>query len=101
MKTPRQKTIEILQPIMDRHAVTFDQITTGKRTHANAIACRNECMWELRNHGRSLHEIGRIFGRNHSTVYYGIGVHLSENNKCALYPRAAMYALKNYVRASL
>lgn len=101
MKTPKQKTVELLQPILDRHGFTFDQIVTGKRTHPEMISCRNECMWHLRQQGRSLLEIGHVFNRDHKTVLYGIGSYLAETGQCGLYPSAAMYALKNYARAAL
>ena len=101
MKTPRQKTVELLQPILDRHGFTFDQVVTGKRTHPEMISCRNECMWRMRQQGQSLPKIGRAFNRDHKTVLYGIGSHLVEVNRGDLYPKAAMYALKNYARAAL
>ena len=100
MKTPKQKTVELLQPILNRHGFTFDQIVTGKRTHPEMISCRNECMWRLRQEGHPLRKIGRIFNRDHQTVLYGIGNHLADTGQCDLYPKAAMYALKNYARAA-
>jgi len=69
--TPRERIISDVQNIADDHGVTVEDIF-GKRRHAPIARARQEAFTALRWYGFSYPQIGRIFGRDHSTVIHGV-----------------------------
>ncbi len=66
--------VQYLDVICQRHHVTREEVCGRGRTRVVALA-RHELWWELRHHGTlafSYEEIGRLFGRNHTTVLHGV-----------------------------
>lgn len=66
--------LELVDAVCGRRGVTRDELCGRCRTSA-VIQARQELWWQLRqhpDHHYSLSEIGRLFGRDHSTVLYGI-----------------------------
>lgn len=69
--------LELVAAVGRARGVTVQQICGRQRTQAVARA-RHEVWWQLRHHPErhySLVEIGRLFGRGHTTVRHGIDLH--------------------------
>jgi chromosomal replication initiation ATPase DnaA len=67
--------LEFVDDVCRRRGVTRKELCDRGRTRAVAQA-RQELWWQLRQHRHySLGEIGRLFGRDHSTVLQGIDAH--------------------------
>jgi chromosomal replication initiation ATPase DnaA len=69
--------LDLVAGVCRAHGVTLDEVCGRQRTQAVSWA-RHEAWWRLRHHpGRhySLAEIGRLFGRDHTTVRHGIELH--------------------------
>ena len=67
----------LLDRVCRRRVVTPEQLCSRGRTQA-VVRARQELWWQLRHdpeHHYSLSEIARLFGRDHSTVLYGIHAH--------------------------
>ena len=73
--TPRNKILNELAIIAHDHKLTLREVFSASRV-ADVVECRNKCMWHVRSqYGYSLPKIGRMFNRNHATVYHGIAAH--------------------------
>lgn len=69
--------LDLVDEVCRTRRVTRDELCGRRRTKAIARA-RRELWWRLRNHPElhfSYEEIGRLFGRHHSTVLLGIRAH--------------------------
>lgn len=68
MPTPRDVRLEIVKSVADRHHVSESELLGPGRRRALFLA-RAEAMAEIRRlYGDSLPQIGRLFGRDHSSV---------------------------------
>lgn len=71
---PIGRARELLEPVLQRHMVTWKQVA-GKDRHNVIVAARQECMWVLNKAGMSLPMIGRFMKRDHTTVLHGVQQH--------------------------
>jgi len=62
---------EVIEPILQRHELTWLEISSAKRSN-RLVACRHECMWEMRRAGMSYPTIGTLLNRDHTTVIHGV-----------------------------
>jgi chromosomal replication initiation ATPase DnaA len=66
--------LDFVDEVCRRRGVTREELCGRGRTQA-VVRARQELWWQLRQHPErhySLCEIGRLFGRDHSTVLHGI-----------------------------
>ena len=61
-----------LQTYSERIGIAQNEILTECRK-SELVTARQVYFFYLKTIGYTLHEIGRIFDKDHSTVYYGIG----------------------------
>jgi WhiB family transcriptional regulator, redox-sensing transcriptional regulator len=61
----------IVAAVADRHGLTVE-VLTGDGRSRGVVAARREAMWCLRESGLSLPDVGRVLGRDHSTVLHGL-----------------------------
>jgi chromosomal replication initiation ATPase DnaA len=69
--------LDLVNAICRTHGVTLDELCGRQRTKAASWA-RHETWWQMRHHPDlhfSLADIGRIFGRDHTTVRHGVQIH--------------------------
>jgi chromosomal replication initiation ATPase DnaA len=73
--TPRERnkerTLADIAPIAAVHGVSVEEIL-GKSRLANIVAARWDCFAMYRTGGKSTLQIGRIMGRDHSTVCHAL-----------------------------
>lgn len=71
--TPAEDTYAVLDRIAAKHGLTREQLLHDTHKHRFAHA-RQEAMAELYGDGSrfSLPALGRLFGKDHSTILYGI-----------------------------
>lgn len=75
LRTPADTTNAILSEVADRHGLTVSQLLGKRQDHAIAHP-RQEAWWELRRRTTlSLPQIGRKFGRCHTTIWSGVRAH--------------------------
>lgn len=65
--TPREKNLADIAEIAEAHHLTVEDILSPKR-HKYLVSVRRKCIYMLRDKGYSTTEIGRIMGRDHSTI---------------------------------
>lgn len=70
-QTPRERLMRMVAAVADEHGVEPREIMSGSRRKAPSRA-RQDCWARLRREGLSYPQIGRMFGRDHSTVVYGV-----------------------------
>lgn len=70
-ETPRQRLMRIVAAVAYEHAVEVGEIMGSCRQKPLARA-RFDAWHRLRREGLSYPQIGRMFGRDHSTVVYGV-----------------------------
>ena len=73
--TPREVTLVEIQSIATKHEVTLSEIF-GKSRRRKIICARNEAIryvWNKYHPRWSSVEIGRFFGKDHSTILYAAG----------------------------
>ena len=75
--TPAQRIRALISRIADEHGVTHEQIMGRRRLYAEACHAAWHALWN--DEGWSLTRIGDRFGRDHSTIAYGIGSHILAN----------------------
>lgn len=73
---PKRLTMaDIIQRVAEKHRVTVAQILSDSRCQ-RITQPRQEAMWHCVNEDRwSLPQIGRAFGRDHTTVLHGKRAH--------------------------
>lgn len=71
MQTPRERTMALLEEIAVSHYVTLDDVL-GESKSKVILPARFHCYRALREQGMSLKKIGRIMGRDHTTVLKGL-----------------------------
>ena len=65
----------IVREVAQKHGLSPLDLS-GPRRLAPVVVARQEAMWRMRRETRlSFPQIGRIVGRDHSTVIYGIRAH--------------------------
>jgi chromosomal replication initiation ATPase DnaA len=69
--TPREATLALVDWVARTHSVTLEDVMSRSRERAIAVA-RQEVFWRLYMGGKSSIQIGRMFGRDHTTVLHGI-----------------------------
>ena len=74
---PIGRTRDLVEPVLQRHMVTWKQVAGRDRKQA-IVAARQECMWVLNKAGMSLPMIGRFMRRDHTTVLHGVRKHESK-----------------------
>lgn len=89
----RQRMERLLVPICERHGVTPEEVLGRRRTGSIRLA-RAELMTELWRSGVPLAEIGRMFGRDHTTVISNVRGLLGEE----AYAKEATFRHKLYPR---
>lgn len=101
-RRPMTKAVaqEQIAGILKKHGFEFDDLLANRRADKLQVACRNHCMWELRRLGWSLPRIAWVFNRDHTTVIYGIGMHLYDRGERHLYPEAVASMQARRQRAS-
>jgi hypothetical protein len=74
--SPAQNTLAIIQAVADKHKVTVSDIM-GRDRHKQINEPRQEAMYEVLIQRRHLTypDIGRIFGRDHTTVISNVKAH--------------------------
>lgn len=65
---------DVIAEVAREHEVTPEQVM-GRSVHRHVVRARWAAMARLREAGLSYPRIGRILGRDHSTVMYGIRRH--------------------------
>ena len=65
--TPREKTLANIREIVAPHGVSVGEVLSRSRT-PHIVAARRAVAIHYRNAGRSFPEIGRIIGRDHTSV---------------------------------
>ena len=71
MMTPRERRSMKIAQICDRHGVTLDEMM-GRSRLPHVCSARNEAYVMLREEKLSYPKIGKIFGRDHTTVINGV-----------------------------
>ncbi len=69
--TPREKNLAAVGAIAQRHGYTVEDIL-GKSRLKRLVAVRRLCILMLRRKGYSTTEIGRVLGRDHSTICHAL-----------------------------
>lgn len=69
LQTPRERTLNEIGLIALRHGFTREDVL-GKSRNRSLTHVRRHVARHFRDKGKSLCEIGRIMGRDHSTVIY-------------------------------
>ncbi len=73
--TPRQKTMQDVAAVCRVYRVSVAEVMSPGRK-VPAVLARQAVMWMLRfSRGMSYPQIGALMGRDHSTVFWGIGRH--------------------------
>jgi chromosomal replication initiation ATPase DnaA len=72
---PQRVTIrDLCTEVCARRGLTFAELM--EKTHAHRISrARHEVMWLASEAGKSLPEIGRFFGFDHTSVLHGVRAH--------------------------
>ena len=69
--TPRQKNLDAIDAIAQRHGYTVHDIL-GKSRVKRLVHVRRLCVLMLRRKGLSTTEIGRVMGRCHTTIVHAL-----------------------------
>jgi len=80
--TPREKNLAAIDVIAQEHGYTVEDIL-GKSRTKHLVGVRRLCILMLRQKGFSTTEIGRVMGRDHSTIVHALkcmqqSAHVSE-----------------------
>lgn len=70
--TPRERSMSIIREIAMQHGVTVEAIMGRSRDHKDTRARRAAYAAVKYRRGLSHPAVGRIFGRDHSTILHGI-----------------------------
>ena len=74
IRLTRHTLSRVLEVVASRHGLTPDEVLSQRRTRRIAYG-RQELMAELRRLRYSLPEIGRMLGKDHTTVLHGVRAH--------------------------
>lgn len=69
--TPRERLLLAVSEIADRHEVELHEVL-GLTRRRNVVNARHEAMSALHDQGMTYPQIGRFFGRDHTTVMHGV-----------------------------
>jgi len=72
--TPREKTLSDIGLIALKHGFDRHDLL-GRKRQPRISKARHEAYYHFRRKGWSYPEIGRLFGRDHSTIIYGVEKH--------------------------
>jgi len=99
--TPRDKVMADIKEVAKWHGVSVRLILSPDR-HRCVVAARNAAYWLLWfKYGYSLPKIGRFFGRNHTTVLFGIGAHQGRISGPRCWHEAYTRKKRNNARAAI
>lgn len=80
VKTPREILMDEVREIAERHGVPMHDLMGRTRVRA-AVKARNKAYYHVFTKLKFLTTTGAFFGRDHSTVAYGIGRHLDDKGR--------------------
>lgn len=73
--SPRDRLLDIVSTVAAKHDVSLSEVM-GRSRLQRFIFARQDAYWALRHEaGLSFPQIGRFFGRDHTTIIYGISAH--------------------------
>lgn len=76
--TPRAKIMAEIRAVCERHNVCMADVM-GRSRYREHVAARYEAFYRLRSiYALSLPQIGRLMGRDHTVVWYGIRRHMEK-----------------------
>ena len=64
--------LDVVRSVCDEGHASLDDVLSACRTRS-VVACRRACAFELQRRGLSTSEIGRLLGRDHTTVLHMLG----------------------------
>jgi chromosomal replication initiation ATPase DnaA len=76
-------TCAVIQAAADLYGTTAEEVRAGSNERP-AVRARMLACWMLRESGKSFPEIGRLFGRDHSTAMHACRVIASDPARLAL-----------------
>jgi hypothetical protein len=77
--TPREHRRMIIAQVCDRHGVAVEEVL-GRSRYKRVCLARKEAYVMLRQERLSYPTIGRMFGRDHTTVVDGVQRHRRDND---------------------
>jgi hypothetical protein len=83
--TPREKIHVAIGDIAEPHGYTVEDIL-GKSRTKRLVAVRRLCVLMFREHGYSTTEIGRLMGRDHSTIVHALNKPVDTCNQLLVRP---------------
>jgi len=99
--TPRERVMSDIKEVARWHGIPVYRLMSADR-HREVVAARNAAYWLVWfKYGYSLPKIGRLFGRNHSTVLFGIGAHQGKINGPRCWHEAYTRKKRNNARAAI
>ena len=76
----RAEYLDIIAQVCDEYSVTINNVMGSSRVH-DFVFARQACYFALQKMGLSSTQIGRLMGRDHSTVLHGIKIHKERANR--------------------
>lgn len=76
-------TAELIQAAADLYGTTAEEVRVGSNERS-AVRARMIACWMLREIGKSFPEIGRLFGRDHTSVMHACKVIAADPARLAL-----------------
>lgn len=73
--TPRERYLADIGLIALRHGVTREDVL-GRSRVGRIVEARQHCYWHFRERGRTFQQIGKMMGRDHSSVVQGCRAHM-------------------------
>lgn len=71
MMTPHERRMAHVRDVCEQHGVSVKEVL-GKSKLPKIVEVRQILFWDFREDGMSFPEIGRFFGRDHTTVISGM-----------------------------
>lgn len=78
----RDENLGIINKVASEHGVTFEDVMGNSRMQ-HVIYARHECFNALQNAGLSSSQVGRLMGRDHTTVLHGAKRHRERASRLA------------------
>lgn len=79
MMTPHERKILRIREACAEGGITYERLMSRDRL-PEVIRVRHRLFYEFREMGMSYPEIGRLFGRDHTTVLYGVKMEKERRN---------------------
>ncbi len=77
--TPHERKLLRIREVCEEAGVAYDDVM-GKNKTRKVCAVRQRLFYEFREMGMSLPDIGRFFGRDHTTVLHGVNMEKERRN---------------------